>query len=155
MPFTHRGYDVPEEGQKRTSRESCDDILVVFRPVPPTPSRGRGGKDGAARGRMARVGHLRGTLGDSPCVLLQRDISMPRPGLLRCSSRLVGLSAGSKRDAYLFQPLQTDRCSYLCCSLSAAEPGELVASVQGKYFGSLSLRWLSGCLSLILHCSTL
>lgn len=29
---------------------------------------------------------------------------------------LVGLSASSKQDAYLFEALEVDRCSYLCCS---------------------------------------
>ena len=154
------GRQQPEDGRDGTSRESRD-AHVVPRAVPPTPSRGRGGKDGAARGPVACPGHLRGTLGDSPGTLLQRDVCVPRLGAglaqllwLIPSSKPAGLSASSERDAYLLEPLQADRCSYLCCSPSAVEAGQFVAKAQGKSLGlgSLSLRLLSGSLSLSLRC---
>lgn len=45
---------------------------------------------------------------------LQTDTGQPcSDALVRHSCRLLSLSASSKRDAYLFEPLQADRCSYL------------------------------------------
>lgn len=45
--------------------------------------------------------------------------------LVMCSSQHSRLSASSRRDAYLLEPLQADRCSYLCCSLSACTAWEV------------------------------